>query len=54
MKNWWDSRTDCTTRGGHLTVINNIEEQVSPLLLQNRPKEMAVKDNCVFEFTAAI
>lgn len=44
LRNWWDSRTDCATRGGNLTVIDNIEEQVSPLLLQNRPKEMAVKE----------
>lgn len=54
MRNWWDSRTDCRTRGGNLTVIDNIEEQVSSLLLQNRPREMAVKDHCVFEFTVVV
>lgn len=53
MRTWWDSRTDCQTRGGNLIVIDNIEEQVSPLLLQNRPKEMAVNDNSVYEFTVA-
>lgn len=31
LKNWWDSRTDCRARGGNLTVIDNIEEQVKRL-----------------------
>lgn len=29
--NWQDSRADCISRGANLTVINNLEEQVSPV-----------------------
>ena len=31
LKNWHDSRADCIRRGGDLAVINNLEEQVSPV-----------------------
>uniref|UniRef100_H3C434 C-type lectin domain-containing protein n=1 Tax=Tetraodon nigroviridis TaxID=99883 RepID=H3C434_TETNG len=32
LRNWWESRADCTTRGGNLAVIDNIEEQYLPKL----------------------
>lgn len=31
LKSWQDSRADCISRGGNLTVISNLEEQVSPV-----------------------
>lgn len=31
FKNWHDSRADCIARGASLTVIDNLEEQVSPV-----------------------
>lgn len=31
LKNWADSRADCVRRGGNLAVIDNLEEQVSPV-----------------------
>ncbi|XP_020485634.2 CD209 antigen-like protein B [Labrus bergylta] len=29
LKNWWDSRADCISRGGNLTVINSLEKQLN-------------------------
>lgn len=50
--NWQDSRADCISRGANLTVINNLEEQVSPVCCRWKTKAQKNRWSYLLSFNA--
>ncbi|XP_034531496.1 oxidized low-density lipoprotein receptor 1-like [Notolabrus celidotus] len=44
LKNWQDSRADCINRGGNLTVIDNLEEQLNLNEFQQKDQSSNQRD----------